>query len=209
MDAVLLSLPTLQRIRAGEVDLVFRRWRRPSVRTGGRQRTPLGELAIVAVEVVAPDQLDDDQARRAGYPDLSALRRDLFEERGGKGRRRTARPKPDSPLYRVQVRYRGPDPRIALRETLLAPVELTEMLARLDTIDARATQPWAHQALDLIRAWPGRRAPELAELAGWQTLPWKANVRRLKELGLTESMAVGYRLSPRGEQVVAALHKRC
>ena len=30
-------------------------------------------------------------------------------------------------------------------------------------------------------------------------LPFKRNVRKLKELGLTESLEVGYRLSPRGE----------
>ncbi len=62
--------------------------------------------------------------------------------------------------------------------------------------------------MELIRTWPERRAPDLAEIAGWETAPWKANVRRLKELGLTESLPVGYRLSPRGEQVVAALRDR-
>jgi hypothetical protein len=30
-------------------------------------------------------------------------------------------------------------------------------------------------------------------------MPFKLDVRKLKELGLTESLPVGYRLSPRGE----------
>lgn len=33
----------------------------------------------------------------------------------------------------------------------------------------------------------------------------KANVRKLKGLGLTESLTVGYRLSPRGDTVLRRL----
>ena len=46
---------------------------------------------------------------------------------------------------------------------------------------------------------------ELAAKMGMGRLPFKQRVRRLKELGLTESLEVGYRLSPRGEAFVAAL----
>lgn len=35
--------------------------------------------------------------------------------------------------------------------------------------------------------------------------PFKANVRKLKELGLTESLEVGYRLSARGRALLDAL----
>jgi hypothetical protein len=52
--------------------------------------------------------------------------------------------------------------------------------------------------LDLIEANPGVRAPDLAERLGLETLPFKRDVRKLKELGLTESLEVGYRISPRG-----------
>jgi hypothetical protein len=38
----------------------------------------------------------------------------------------------------------------------------------------------------------------LAERFGRERLPFKADVRKLKALGLTESLEVGYRLSPRG-----------
>jgi DNA-binding IclR family transcriptional regulator len=52
--------------------------------------------------------------------------------------------------------------------------------------------------LDLIAEHPGVRAPDLAATLGMETLPFKRDVRKLKELGLTESLEVGYRLSPRG-----------
>ena len=67
---------------------------------------------------------------------------------------------------------------------------------------------WTRRTLELIAEWPARRAPELAAMEGQETLPWKVEVRRLKELGLTESLPVGYRLSPRGEQVLAELRQR-
>jgi hypothetical protein len=53
--------------------------------------------------------------------------------------------------------------------------------------------------LDLIARNPGVRAPDLAAGLGLETLPFKRDVRKLKELGLTESLEVGYRLSPRGQ----------
>ena len=65
-------------------------------------------------------------------------------------------------------------------------------------MDRASSDPWTGIVLALIREHPGRRAPELAEIMGLETRPFKARVRRLKELGLTESLAVGYQLSPRG-----------
>ena len=52
--------------------------------------------------------------------------------------------------------------------------------------------------LGLIADRPGTRAPDLAASLGRETARFKADVRKLKELGLTESLEVGYRLSPRG-----------
>lgn len=69
---------------------------------------------------------------------------------------------------------------------------------RLDRLDANAGTPWTRPTLALIAEHPGRRAGDLAELLGHERLAFKASVRRLKALGLTESLEVGYRLSPRG-----------
>ena len=70
-------------------------------------------------------------------------------------------------------------------------------------MDARSTNgPWTTMTLELIATNPGKRAAELAESAQMETKRFKTNVRKLKELGLTESLEVGYRLSPRGRVVL-------
>ena len=60
------------------------------------------------------------------------------------------------------------------------------------------------EGLDLIDLNPTVRAPDLAAQVGRATADFKKDVRKLKELGLTESLAIGYLLSPRGEAVVDA-----
>ncbi|MHB1137901.1 MAG: hypothetical protein ACYC2O_03025, partial [Microthrixaceae bacterium] len=54
---------------------------------------------------------------------------------------------------------------------------------------------------ELIDAHPRLRAADLALLMAdpQETQAFKTDVRKLKALGLTESLEVGYRLSPRGE----------
>jgi hypothetical protein len=202
---MLLTLATLTEVKAGRVDVAFRRWNKPTVKAGGRLRTAIGQLAIDAVEVIDAAAISDDDARRAGFADAAAVRAELFRKRSS-SRARTARPTETSQVYRVQFHLAGPDPRLALRETTLDADELAALLHRLSAMDQRsAVGPWTAATLQKIATWPGRRAPELAEMDAMDTTPWKARVRRLKELGLTESLTVGYRLSPRGEQVLAAI----
>jgi len=55
------------------------------------------------------------------------------------------------------------------------------------------------QALRLIETQPGIVARVLAAQAGLPRLDFKANVRKLKALGLTESLMVGYELSDHGQ----------
>ncbi len=57
--------------------------------------------------------------------------------------------------------------------------------------------------LRLIGDRPGVRAGDLAAELGRERLAFKADVRKLKALGLTESLEVGYRLSPRGRAYLA------
>jgi hypothetical protein len=73
----------------------------------------------------------------------------------------------------------------------------TRCLDRLDK--GRRTGPWTRQYLRLIAENPGRRAPDLAAGLGRETQPFKIDVRKLKELGLTHSLEVGYELSARGK----------
>jgi hypothetical protein len=180
---VLIRRATLDEIAAGRVDLQFRRQRRPTVRAGGRLRTAVGELAIDSVDVVDdPASITDADARRAGSPDADTLRREL-DYRGADA----------GTVYRVALHLAGPDARIALRDVdALTDDDVAALRRRL------SRSPWAHDVLALIAANPGVRAPDLAASRGEETAPFKARVRRLKELGLTESLPVGYRLSPRG-----------
>jgi hypothetical protein len=184
---VLIRLAVLDRIMAGEIDTVFRRQVRPTVRTGGTLRTARGMLDIVTVEPIAPDDITDDDARRAGFADRAAVLAFLAE-------------KTDGTDYRVRVRPGGTDPRLELRESAgLDAVDLAELRAELDRLDARShTGPWTRSVLELIAERPFVRAPDLAASLGRDTPDFKADVRKLKALGLTISHSPGYELSPRG-----------
>jgi 3-deoxy-7-phosphoheptulonate synthase len=188
---MLFKRETLARIRSGEVTLAFRRWRRPNVKAGGTLRTPLGVLAIDSVERIEEDALTEADARRAGAADRAALMSAL---RG------------DGALYRIALHFAGPDPRIALRERVeLSAAERSAVDARLSRFDAASRHgPWTFAVLRLIAERPGVRAPDLAAGRGLETARFKADVRKLKELGLTESLQVGYRLSPRGRAYLGA-----
>ena len=182
---MLFKLETLRRIRSGEVTLAFRRWRRPTVKAGGTLRTRVGVLAIESVEVVDEFSLTDADARRAGATSRTALLGALSGE---------------GALYRIAFHLAGPDPRIALREQVeLQPGERAALDARLARFDAASRHgAWTRAVLELIAHRPGVRAPDLAAQRSLETARFKADVRKLKELGLTESLEVGYRLSPRG-----------
>ncbi len=180
----------LAAIKRGEVDLAFRRWDRPRVKVGTRLRTGVGLVEVTSVEQVAVSSLRAEDARRAGADSLTAL-----EE--------TVAYRDDRPLWRIGLRHAGADPREALREQVPEAAEATEILAWLDRLDqSSAVGPWTRATLEIIDRSPGVRAPELAAELGRETQEWKRDVRKLKEEGLTESLAIGYRLSPRGEAVL-------
>jgi hypothetical protein len=183
---VLISPATAHGIADGSVTLAFRRWDRPRVRPGGTQRTVAGVVRFDSVEEVEPATLTEDDATRAGVRSLAELRR-LLERRDG------------AHVYRMQVCLAGADPRVALREQAdLSEEDRRAVDERLDRWDAARGASWTREILRLIGEQPGVRAPDLAASLGRDTLPFKIDVRKLKELGLTHSLAVGYELSPRG-----------
>ena len=185
---------SLDGIRAGEITLAFRRWDRPRARAGGRQRTAVGELAIDSVAAVEPGDITSEDAARAGHASLG----ELFAELDARG---------DAPIWRIELHWSGEDPRRSLRERAeLDAAELDQLRTRLERFDAASRRgPWTQQTLELIAGHPELRAEDLAALVGREKLPFKRDVRKLKELGLTESLLVGYRLSPRGRAVLAGL----
>jgi hypothetical protein len=194
---MLIRSADLARIAAGDVTLAFRHWRRPTVKTGGTLRTAIGLLAIHAVDVVDEGQMTAADARAAGYPSLEALRADL-----------AAHAVPGGTLYRIGLAPAGiADPRDALRlRADLAEAEVATLTTRLDRFDAGSPHgPWARPTLRAIARQPGTRAGDLAAALGFERLWFKTQVRKLKALGLTESLEVGYRLSPRGEALLRLL----
>lgn len=182
----------LAAIKAGAVDLAFRRWARPRVVVGTRMRTAVGLLEVTSVEQVSVSSLRAEDARRAGAPSLAALKQALAA-------------RSSDPAWRIGLAYAGADPREALRAAIPDEAEIATINARLDRLDASSSHgPWTRATLDLIDLNPTVRAPDLAGRVGRETADFKKDVRKLKELGLTESLAIGYLLSPRGEAVVDA-----
>jgi hypothetical protein len=191
---MLIKRVVLDRIATGEIDTLFRRQKRPTVKTGGTLRTPIGMLDILEVEQIELAEVTDDDAHRAGFDSAEAVVAALTE-------------KPDGGFLRVRVRVGGVDPRVVLRsQGVLDAAELDEVRMRLERLDhASKRGPWTTQLLGMLSAQPHVRAPDLAASIGWETAPFKDNVRKLKELGLTISHSPGYELSPRGHTVLAAL----
>lgn len=190
---MLLKRRFLDGIADGSISLVFRRWHKPTVKAGGTLKTAVGVLAIDEVETIPVAKITAVDAKRAGYSSLDELKAELSKHDEGD-------------VYRIKVRRIGADPRIALRsKSRIGSDEFDALLARLQRMDGAAA--WTRRTLDLIACHPGRRAAELATALKQETAPFKLNVRKLKALGLTESLEVGYRLSPRGRAVLARLGK--
>ena len=189
---MLFRQPTIEGIRRGAITLAFRRWRRPTVRAGGTLLTGGGQLSIGSVTTIDPREISDDDAHRAGYPSRAALLAELSLGAGD--------------VYRVELGALGPDPRIALRNAPAASdAEHERLRERLRRLDVRAGRPWTLQTLEVIAQHPAVRAGTLCTLFGQDKEPFKINVRKLKNLSLTESLEVGYRLSPRGQALLDRL----
>jgi hypothetical protein len=183
---VLIDRATAEGIAEGRVTLAFRRWDTPRMRPGGTQRTVAGVLEVVRVDEVDPAAITEDDARQAGVASLDRLH--LLLDR-----------RPGARVFRMEVRPAGPDPRVALREqSELSDADRRTLDERLDRWDAARAAPWTREVLRLIAERPAVRAPDLAASLGRETLAFKRDVRKLKELGLTRSLEVGYEISPRG-----------
>ncbi len=192
---MLLKQAVLNGIAAGDITEVYRSWKRPTVKAGGTLNTSVGQLGILAVDRIPRSQLTREAARRAGFATKAELVDSL---RAGEGRS----------LYRVRVEFKGADPRVELRRSgSLTYDELEELRSAFARFDRQPVPSGLEPValLRLIAENPGVRAPDLAASFDVETKWFKARVRRLKSRGLTESLRVGYRLSPRGQAVLDAL----
>lgn len=188
---MLLPSKLWDRIKSGEVTVAFRRWVRPTVKSGGFLQSGAGRLAIDLVEVIELAQITERDALAAGYPNRAQVIQELQQRDQGRD-------------YRIRFRVAGPDPRIALRaQAELGPEDRQALEKKLAGLDQRSSRgPWTRATLEQIRQHPGRRAADLAAEVGMVTELYKRDVRKLKALGLTESLEVGYQLSPRARALL-------
>ncbi|KQW42547.1 hypothetical protein ASC77_23010 [Nocardioides sp. Root1257] len=177
----------------GSVTLAFRRWRKQDVAVGSEFRTVSGVVRVDRVEVVDPAAITDADAIAAGWPDADRLRTQLDKAQPDAG-------EGDLSTYRVALSWAGPDPRVALRESAdLTDDDVAAIDAKLERLDRASSHgAWTMATLDIIRRRPHTRAPDLAAELGRERDPFKIDVRKLKNLGLTRSFEVGYEVSPRG-----------
>lgn len=188
-------------IRSGSITLTFRRWIRAQVRVGGTYRLDAdGAMEATSVQPVRVHEISAAEARRAGYADRATMIAEL-------GRRDELTDADE--VYRIEFRYVAQaDPRLALREDdALSETEVVAIIARLERMDAAATHgPWTRAVLRLIEAQPRVVSTRLAAKLGRERFEFKADVRKLKALGLTISHDVGYELSARGKAVLREIN---
>ena len=184
---MLLPPKVAQGVADGSMSVAFRRWKKQAVKPGSEFKTVAGVVRVVSVRAVRPERITRADAVRAGHPDPDAVRKRLAGDEGWT-------------TYRIELEYAGPDPRWALRESAdLTDEDVAAIDAKLERLDRASSHgPWTMRTLGLIRKHPQRRAPDLAEIEGRETAPFKIDVRKLKGIGLTISHPVGYEISPRG-----------
>jgi biotin operon repressor len=180
-------------LRDGSITVAFRRWRRVQVVAGHQYRTGAGLVRAESIEVISPGDITPALATAAGYPDVQAAVADL-------------RGDPDLPVYCIRFRtHDGPDPRDELARTdELSDADVAVIRRRLARLDAASKRgPWTTAVLEQIGSRPAVSSAVLAAELNWDRPDYKLHVRHLKALGLTISLDVGYRLSPRGSAYLA------
>jgi hypothetical protein len=188
---MLFTAATLRGLTEGRVSCTYRRWEVVRPKVGSRFTTSAGVVEVTSITRADEQQLTERDAGEAGFDSVA----DLIKWCRAKG---------DGDLYRIGIALAGPDPRIELRRTHnLQAADVAALNAKLDRMDRAAEQPWTRSTLRQISRLPGVVSTELAAEVGQERRAYKLRVRRLKALGLTESLERGYRLSPRGQAYLA------
>ena len=193
---MLLKNKTIEGIQSGKITLIFRRWKKAGVKKGGTQMTQLGVVGIDDVKVVSENEITDRDAKKAGYGSKSELLEQMYDR--------------DEDIYKIKVHWVGEDPRKALRvNDKLNKKQVDEIIEKLRNLDQNSQRgTWTQLYLQMIHDQPNTHAAILAGQIGLTIPTFKPWVRKLKALGLTESLRPGYRLSPRGQKVLAALRQK-
>lgn len=190
---MLLTNGQRAKIASGEMTLTFRAWTRPQVAAGSAYGFDDGrQLFVESISQVPARTIDDAQAMHAGEPSAAAMRAML-----NKVSRRTI--SDEDLIYRIAFRLEP----VTSTKAPLEPGTIVDKLARMDARSSNG--PWTREYLRMIADNPRLGAKHHAARLGRETLDLKADVRKLKALGLTVSYEVGYGLTPLGEQVLRVL----
>jgi hypothetical protein len=190
---MLFTAATLRGLQEGRVSCTYRRWEVVRPKVGSRFTTSAGVVEVTSITPADEQQLTERDAAEAGFDSVT----ELIKWCSARG---------NGDLYRIGIALAGPDPRIELRRTdNLDAADIATLNAKLDRMDRVAEQPWTRSTLRQIQRLPAVVSTELAAEVGQERRAYKLRVRRLKALGLTESLERGYRLSPRGQAYLAAL----
>jgi hypothetical protein len=186
-----------ERIRSGEIRCTVRIWQSPRVKVGGRYALGAGAVVVDKIYETSLDEITPALARRSGFASLADL---LKTAKHGYGER----------VFVIDFHYdgsRGARPRPETHA--VSAEELALLVQRLEAMDARSKiGAWTLETLRAIEARPGVLAAKLARALGRPRDELKRDVRKLKNLGLTYSLEVGYRLTPKGEALLASLSSR-
>jgi hypothetical protein len=185
-----------ERVANGEITVTFRLWRTPKVKAGKSYPTGFGTIDVEDVRVIPAALVSEADVRPSGLDSVEAIWRLAGEHTGSEVT-------PDTLLHRVQFRFLGdaPPTSSAARVT-----DLSVVAAKLARLDQRSTRgPWTLATLRLIEGAPRVPARLLAADLGYETPDFKANVRKLKALGLTISHEVGYEVSDLGRRYLASI----
>lgn len=191
---MLFRSEVLHKIKEGEVTHTYRKWKRRMVKPGGTQLTQIGQLLITSVEKISYDEITDSDIAVSGFNNREDLQLYLSKKEGE--------------IYKIGLQFEGKDPRIELRATLVTDDEFDKLQKQLAGYDKRSKHGnWTIESLEIIERRPSTLAKTLATELGFERDWWKLQVRKLKKLGLTESLKVGYQLSPRGKDVLERLRQ--
>jgi hypothetical protein len=186
-----------ERIRSGEIRCTVRIWQRPHVRVGGRYALGAGAIVVERIHEARLDDITAALARRCGFPSLV----DLLK---------TAKHGPGERVFVIDFHYDGKANASPKPETAVVSAEaLAELVRRLEAMDRRSKiGAWTLATLRAIETRPGVLAAKLARSLGRPRDELKRDVRKLKNLGLTFSLEIGYRLTPKGKELLASLSGR-
>jgi hypothetical protein len=182
-----------ERIVNGEIRCTVRIWQRTHVKVGGRYALGRGAVVVDKIYETRLDDITPALARRCGFESLVDLMK-------------VAKHGPGERVFVIDFHYDKAGTRPAPATAAVSAQEIAELIQRLEAMDRRSRGgPWTAATLRAIASRPRVLAARLAASLGRPRDELKRDVRKLKKLGLTFSLEIGYRLTPKGEAVVEAI----